>query len=335
MLRISRLFKGRVVAIGVAVVMGTVIAGLDNTTQAQPTVRYVTIGTGGVTGVYYPAGGAICRLVNKGRRTHGIRCSVESTGGSAANIEGLRSTDLDFGVVQSDAQYAAVYGKAPFEANGPFKELRSVFALHPEPFTVVARADAGIESFADIKGKRVNIGNPGSGQRGTMEAVMMALGWTVNDFAQTMELTSAEQSKALCDNKVDAMVFTVGHPNASIKEATITCDTVLVNVTGDEVIRLVHDTPYYRATSVPGGMYRGTDKDIQTFGVGATVVTSSHTSEDVVYQIVKSVFENFDNFKLLHPAFGRLEKPNMVNQGLSAPLHPGAERYFKEVGLMQ
>lgn len=309
--------------------------GVGAQAQTQNPVRYVTIGTGGVTGVYYPAGGAICRLVNKGRRTHGIRCSVESTGGSADNIEGIRSADMDFGVVQSDAQYAAVHGAAPYVDKGAFKELRSLFALHPEPFTVVARADAGIKSFDDLKGKRVNIGNPGSGQRGTMEVVMAAKGWTMADFAKTSELRSAEQSKALCDGKIDAMVFTVGHPNASIKEATITCNTVLVNVDGPMIVKLLADTPYYRATTIPGGMYRGTANDIQTFGVGATVVTSSLVPEDVVYEITKSVFESFSNFQLLHPAFGHLNKSQMVSQGLSAPLHPGAERYFKEVGLLK
>lgn len=298
--------------IGRGLALGTVllIAGLSFSSfaQAQSAVRYVTIGTGGVTGVYYPAGGAICRLVNKGRRTHGIRCSVESTGGSADNIEGIRSGDLDFGVVQSDAQYAAVHGQAPFETAGQFKYLRSIFALHSEQFTVVARADAGIKTFDDLKGKRVNVGNVGSGQRGTMETVMEILGWSMADFALATELSSAEQSRALCDNKIDAMVFTVGHPNASIKEATITCDTVLVGVNGPAIEKLVSDIPYFRTTTIPAGMYRGTEHDVQTFGVSATVVTSSLVPEDVIYELVKSVFGNFESFRLLHPAFGRLEK---------------------------
>ena len=332
---ISDLIKPRGALIAVVLAGFVGLVSLPGQAQNPGAVRYITIGTGGVTGVYYPAGGAICRLVNKGRRTHGIRCSVESTGGSASNVDGIRAQDLDFGVVQSDAQFAAVHGKAPFETHGPFKDLRSVFALHPEPFTVVARADAGVRTFADLKGKRVNVGNPGSGQRGTMEAVMTALNWTMADFSKTMELTSAEQSKALCDNKVDAMVFTVGHPNASIKEATITCDTVLVDVSGPEIDAMVAKLSYFDTTTIPKGMYRGTDRDITTFGVGATVVTSSQISDELVYQIVKSVFENFENFRLLHPAFGRLNKSDMLTQGLSAPLHPGAVRYYKEIGLMK
>ncbi len=325
----------RVVGVFTLLVLAALgLAATAGHAQTPASVRYITIGTGGVTGVYYPAGGAVCRLVNKGRRTHGIRCSVESTGGSAVNIDSIRMEELDFGVVQSDAHYAAVHGNAPFEAHGPYADLRSVFALHPEPFTVVARADAGIRSFKDLKGKRVNIGNPGSGQRGTMEALMAALGWTTADFAQAMELTSAQQSKALCDNKVDAMVFTVGHPNASIKEATITCDTVLVEVSGPEIDALVGQYPYFNTNTIPKGMYRGTERDIKTFGVGATVVTSANMSDEVVYQIVHAVFENFESFRLLHPAFARLDKAAMTAQGLSAPLHPGAVRYFKEVGLM-
>ncbi|MBL4615280.1 MAG: TAXI family TRAP transporter solute-binding subunit [Magnetovibrio sp.] len=308
---------------------------LSSVAVAQTAVRYVTIGTGGVTGVYYPAGGAICRLVNKGRRMHGIRCSVESTGGSIDNIEGIRVGEFDFGVVQSDAQFAAVHGQTPFESAGKFKKLRSMFALHSEQFTVVARADAGIQTLADLKGKRVNVGNVGSGQRGTMETVMQTLGWTMNDFAEASELTSAEQSRALCDDQFDAMVFTVGHPNASINEATIACDTVLVGASGAAIKKMVAQIAYFRTTTIPGGMYRGTEHDVKTFGVSATVVTSSLIPEDMVYELVKSVFENFDSFRMLHPAFGRLEKQNMLAHGLSAPLHRGAVRYFKEVGLIK
>jgi TRAP transporter TAXI family solute receptor len=296
--------------------------------------QYVTIGTGGVTGVYYPTGGAICRLVNKTRKEHGIRCSVESTGGSVYNLNTIRAGELDMGVAQSDWQFHAYNGTSKFKDQGANKDLRAVFSVHPEPFTVVARKDSGVKNFMDLKGKRVNIGNPGSGQRGTMEVLMGALGWTNADFKLASELKSSEQSKALCDNKVDAMVFTVGHPSGSIKEASTSCDSVLVNVTGPAVDKLVADNDYYRTATVPGGMYRGTDTDTQTFGVGATFVTSSKVSEEVIYQVVKAVFENFDDFKKLHPAFANLKKEEMIKDGLSAPLHKGAAKYYKEAGLM-
>jgi TRAP transporter TAXI family solute receptor len=297
--------------------------------------KFITIGTGGVTGVYYPTGGAICRLVNKDRAQTGIRCSVESTGGSVYNVNTIRSGELDMGVVQSDVQYKALKGEGEeFESQGPYDDLRAVFSVHAEPFTVVARADSGIETFDDLKGKRVNVGNPGSGQRSTMEVLMNAKGWTMDDFALASELKSAEQSQALCDNKIDAMVFTVGHPSGSIQEATTTCDTKLIPVTGPEVDQLVEQNPYYAKAVIPGGMYRGTDDDVETFGVKATFVTSAAVPDDVVYEVTKAVFENFDDFKKLHPAFANLQQEDMVTQALSAPLHPGAEKYFKEAGLM-
>ncbi len=303
-------------------------------TDVQAANQFVTIGTGGVTGVYYPTGGAICRLVNKTKKMHGIRCSVESTGGSVYNLNTIAAGELDMGVAQSDWQYHAYNGTSKFEKQGPNKDLRAVFSVHPEPFTVVARKDSGIKNFQDLKGKRVNIGNPGSGQRGTMEIAMAAMGWTKADFKLASELKSAEQSKALCDNKVDAMVFTVGHPSGSIKEATTTCDSVMVNVTGPAIDKLVAANDYYRTATIPGGMYRGTETDTNTFGVGATFVSSAKVPADVIYNVVKAVFENFDDFKKLHPAFANLKKEEMVKDGLSAPLHDGAVKYYKEAGLM-
>ncbi len=294
--------------------------------------QFVTIGTGGVTGVYYPTGGAICRLVNKTRKTHGIRCSVESTGGSVYNLNTIRAGELDMGVAQSDWQYHAYHGTSKFEKQGANKDLRAVFSVHPEPFTVVARADSGIKNFLDLKGKRVNIGNPGSGQRGTMEIAMAAVGMTKKDFKLASELKSSEQSKALCDNKIDAMVFTVGHPSGSIKEASTSCDSVLVTVNGPAIEKLVADNDYYRTATIPGGMYRGTDADTKTFGVGATFVSSTNVPEDVIYNVVKAVFENFEDFKKLHPAFNNLVPAEMIKDGLSAPLHAGAAKYYKEMG---
>ncbi|NRP23373.1 hypothetical protein XMM379_000044 [Aliiroseovarius sp. xm-m-379] len=297
--------------------------------------EFITIGTGGVTGVYYPTGGAICRLVNKGRRDHGVRCSVESTGGSVYNINTIREGELEFGVAQSDWQYHAFNGTSKFEEAGPFEGLRAVFSVHPEPFTVVARADSGIKTFDDLKGKRVNIGNPGSGQRGTMEVLMEAKGWTTGDFALATELKASEQSAALCDNQIDAMVYTVGHPSGSIQEATTACDSVLVEVAGDDVAKLIEDNSFYRSATIPGGMYRGNDADTATFGVGATFVSSDKVSEDVVYALVKSVFENIEDFKGLHPAFANLDPKEMATAGLSAPLHPGAEKYYREAGIIE
>jgi len=312
-----------------AVAVCTVIA------PAAIAEEFVTIGTGGVTGVYYPTGGAICRLVNKGRRDHGVRCSVESTGGSVYNINTIREGELEFGVAQSDWQYHAYNGTSKFEDAGAFEGLRAVFSVHPEPFTVVARADAGISNFSDLIGKRVNIGNPGSGQRGTMETVLEAMGWTTDDLALATELKAAEQSSALCDNQIDAMVYTVGHPSGSIQEATTACESVLVAVDGPAIDALIADNDYYRSATIPGGMYRGNDADTATFGVGATFVTSADVSEEVVYILVKSVFDNIDDFRKLHPAFANLDPREMATAGLSAPLHPGAAKYYREQGWIE
>lgn len=311
----------------------TVAVGITPIPEAAAN-QFVTIGTGGVTGVYYPTGGAICRLVNKDRKEHGIRCTVESTGGSIYNLNTIAAGDLDLGVVQSDWQYHAYHGTSTFEAAGPNKDLRALFSIHPEPFTVVARADSGVRNFQDLKGKRVNIGNPGSGQRSTTEVVLEALGWTVDDFRLASELKPAEQSAAMCDNRVDAIVYVVGHPNGSIQEATTACDSVLVNVTGPEIDKLIAERDYYRTATVPGGMYRGNNQDTATFGVGATFVSSAKVPDDVIYQVVKAVFDNFEDFKRLHPAFENLKKEEMVKDGLSAPLHSGAIKYYKEAGLM-
>ena len=324
--------KGLVLSI--ALLFGFVVLMGAAPAPVKAEQQFVTIGTGGVTGVYYPTGGAICRLVNKTRKVHGIRCSVESTGGSVYNLNTIAAGELDMGVAQSDWQYHAYNGTSKFKDAGPNKDLRAVFSVHPEPFTVVARQDSGIKNFEDLKGKRVNIGNPGSGQRGTMEVVMAAYGWTKDDFKLASELKSAEQSQALCDNKVDAMVFTVGHPSGSIKEATTSCDSVMVEVAGPAIDKLVAENDYYRTAVIPGGMYRGTDTDTKTFGVGATFVTSAKVPEDVIYNVVKAVFENFDDFKKLHPAFDVLKKEEMIKDGLSAPLHDGAVKYYKEAGLM-
>lgn len=301
--------------------------------HAEDTV--IRIGTGGKTGVYFPTGGAICRLVNRGTAEHGVKCLVESTGGSVSNLKAIRSGTLDFGIAQSDWQFHSYKGSSKFAKQGPFKDLRAVFSLHPEPFTLLARKEAGIATFEDLKGKRVNIGNLGSGSRGTMDVAMAAKNMTVADFTLVTELKSADQARAVCDNKIDAMVFTVGHPSGSIKEATTQCDTVLVKVGGPEIDALIEDNPYYRTAVIPGGMYKGNPEDTSTFGVGATLVSSTSVPNEVVSIVVKAVFENMRRFRRLHPALGILKAEQMVKDGLSAPLHEGAKSVYTERGLVK
>lgn len=313
---------------------GLVWGGAVSVSATAAEQTFVTIGTGGVTGVYYPTGGAICRLVNKGRKEHGIRCSVESTGGSVYNINTIRGGELDMGVAQSDWQYHAYNGTSRFEEAGPFKELRAVFSVHPEPISIIARADSGIKTVDDLVGKRVNIGNPGSGTEATWQVMWGAMGRSNDDLKLAAQMKSAETPAALCDNKIDAFFWAVGNPAALNKEATTTCDAVFAEVSGPAIDKLVADNPYYSKTAIPGGMYRGNPNDIPTFGVGATFVTSTAVSADVIYEVVKAVFENFDDFKKLHPAFAHLTEKDMVTKNLSAPIHDGAAKYYKERGWM-
>lgn len=324
--------KNRPIGVGLAATLAGALAAGPIAAQEQ---SFVSVGTGGVTGVYYPVGGAICRLMNQTRREHGIRCSVESTSGSVFNVNAIRGGDLEFGVVQSDVQYNAYNGEADFADAGPQEDLRAVFSLHPEPLTVVARADSGVQSFDDLMGKRVNIGVPGSGARALMDLLVAEKGWTNSDFSLAAELAPAEQSAALCDNNIDAFSYTVGHPAGAIQEATTTCDSVIVPVEGEAVDALVEENSYYFKAVIPGDMYRGNPDDVNTFGVGATVVTTADVPEDTVYIFVKSVFDDFEGFKALHPALANLTPEEMVSQGNSAPLHPGAERYYREEGWIE
>lgn len=314
------------------IVAAALAAAFAVPTTATAETTFIKIGTGGQTGVYYQVGQAICRLVNRNKAAQ-LNCTAPSTGGSVANLNSIKAGQLSMGVAQSDWQFHAYNGTSKFKNDGAFKDLRAVFSVHAEPFTVLARKGAGIKNFDDLKGKRVNVGNVGSGQRGTMEVVMGLKGWKMSDFSLASELKSSEQAKALCDNKVDAIIFTVGHPNGSIKEASTTCDTVLVPVTGDAITKLIADKPYYAAATIPGGMYKGSPNDTTTFGVGATFVTSAKVPDKVVYAVVKAVFDNMRRFRRMHPAFRNLDPKKMVVDNLSAPVHPGAMKYYKEKGL--
>ena len=297
--------------------------------------KYTNIGTGAITGVYYPAGGAICRLLNRGRNEHGIRCSVESTGGSVSNLNAIRNGGIEFGIVQSDWQYSAYNGSGFFADQSPFKELRSVFSLYTETFTIAVSEKSGIKTLDDIVGKKINFGPLGSGMYATMEVLMAAKGWNKDTFSSITYLQPSEQPSALCEDKIDVMIYAAGNPNGVLQEATQTCKVKLIPIDDKTISKLIDLNPYYVKASIPGGMYANNQENVSTFGVKASLVTSNKMSDDVVYQITKAVFENFDNFKTLHPVFSSLKKDEMVNQGNSAPMHPGASKYFKEVKLIK
>jgi TRAP transporter TAXI family solute receptor len=310
---------------------GWLIAGLLAAGPAAATE--IVIGTASEAGVYFQLGRAICHYVNLGTAEHGITCRAEPTEGSIFNLENLRAGRLQLGVVQSDWQHHAFQGTSHFSGAGPFEELRALFSAHGEPFTVVARRDAGFTKLDDLKGGRVNLGNPGSGQRATMDVVLQAKGWTEAEFMLAEALPASQQSLALCHARIQAMVYTVGHPNPSVDKAVGLCDAVIVEVKDAAIDKLVAENPFYAYTQVPGGLYAGNPEPVTTFGVKATLVSSAAVDADLIHAVVAAVFDNLDQFKLAHPAFASLEPATMAADALSAPLHEGAARYFATVGL--
>ncbi len=317
----------------VALVFGFVVYMGSMPAEVQAKTTFVTIGTGGITGVYYPTGGAIAKIVNKKRKEYGIRCTVESTGGSVFNVNAIMEGDLEFGVVQSDRQYQAVNGMKDWKDKGPQKDLRAVFSIHPESVTLVAAVDAGINDIMDLKGKKVNIGNFGSGQRGNAIDALEAVGIDIEKDIKAEAIKAAESAGLLQDGRIDAFFYTVGHPNGSVKEATAGKREVrFATIKGVE--KLLDKYPYYAKSFIPVKNYPGAknSEDVQTFGVKATFCTSAKVPADVVYAITKEVFENFEAFKKLHPAYQVLTKESMLD-GLSAPIHEGAMKYYKEAGL--
>ena len=325
------LILGVVLMFGFALVIGCGPSGEKE--AATPKTTFITIGTGGITGVYYPTGGAIARIVNKKKDVYGIRCTVESTGGSVFNVNAIMAGDLQFGVVQSDRQYQAINALAEWKDKGKQEDLRAVFSIHPESITLVAAVDADINDIADLRGKRVNIGNPGSGQRQNSIDALEAVGIDYKKDLIAEGIKASESASLLQDGRIDAFFYTVGHPSGSIKEATAGARKVrFASVTG--VDSLLAKYPYYAKAYVPVNLYPGAEntENVDTFGVKATFVTSAKVPDDVVYAITKEVFDNFDDFKKLHPAYAVLTKEGML-EGLSAPLHPGALKYYKEAGL--
>ena len=325
-----------------ALIATTVLTGLGFALVPQASAaekRFITIGTGGPTGVYFVVGNAICRMIHKeaaeGRkkgRKHGIRCSAPSSNGSTYNIAQISEDEFDFGVAQSDWQYHSYKGSSDKVTHN--KELRSVFSIHPEPYQLIARSDSGIKKWKDMKGKRFNMGNPGSGQHATTELLMELYKTPKSYFSLVTEMTSTEHSKALCDGKIDAYGYVVGVPNAGVSVATDGCGAKIVSLDTDVEAGLIKKFPFYGSVTIPKGVYKSTTEAVKTFGGYATLVSSSKVPNDVVYELVRAVMENLDDFKALHPAFQLLTPKGMLKNGNSAPVHEGAARYYREKGLM-
>ncbi len=315
--------------------LAVLLAGVAATVMPAPghaAQTLVTLGTGGVVGVYYPLGRTLCRFVTAGRRHHNVRCTAQATTGSVFNIDGVLAGDMALGIAQSDIQYYAMKGIGPYE-DKPKPKLRALFSVYPELFTLVARHDAGIRGFADLKGKRVNIGDAGSGTRATMELVMRAFGITSSDFKLAAEFKFVEMAPALCDNKIDAFVLVGGHPNPIFAEAAAECEIDIVPVTGPPIDRLIAANPFYAKADVPGGLYRGAKDAQPTFGPLATIVVSADMSDETAYVITKAVFDSFDDFKRMHPALSGMTRQAAL-AGNTVPIHPGALKYFTEQGLV-
>lgn len=310
---------------------GLVLGGL---TAAQAAPRFITIGTGGITGVYYPTGGAIAKIVNAQKEKYNLRATVESTGASVFNINAVLSGDLDFGITQADRQYQAYKGLAEWEGK-PQKDLRSVFALAPEAVTLVVSEESGIKTLKDAKGKILNIGNPGSGNRQNAIDVIAAEGLNYEKDLKAESVKAADAPRMMQDGRIDGFFYTVGHPNGNIKEATAGKRKArLVPITN--VDSLLQECPYYSRTVIDISQYPEAlnKENVPTVGMLATLVTSAKQPDDVVYAVTKEVFENLDEFKKLHPALASLTKESML-EGLTAPLHPGAEKYYREIGLIK
>lgn len=291
----------------------------------------ILIGGGSVTGVYYQVALQTCKIMNK-HSGGKYNCVGRPALGSVFNINAVKRGLLDFGVAQSDRNYQATNGTADWEGK-PMAELRSVMSMHPETVLLMTRKDTGIKSVMDLKGKTVNIGNPGSGQRGNAEDILRIYGIDQKKDINAEGLQQSEASRALIDQKVDAFFYTVGNPSAAIEEPANSIDADLVSINSDGIRKFISDKPYYVMATIPAGTYKGIDHDTETFAVKATVITSTAVSEEMVYDYVKTVFENLEELKGLHAAF-RILKPKDMLGGLTAPLHPGAMKYYKERGLM-
>lgn len=314
-------------------VVGCLIILSSSPTLAAPK-KHIKIGTAGIGGVYYSAGSAICRFLNKNKAKHNINCSVETTGASIFNLNAVRNGDIDLGIAQSDWQYHAYKGSNKFKDIGADKKLRTVFSLHGELLTLVVRPDAHITKFEDLKDKRVNIGDVGSGTRATIEMILKAKNWTIRDFSLATGLKSSEHASALCDNNIDAFFYIAGHPHNTIQEATTTCGAKLVDIRSKDINKIVESNPFYVYGTIPASLYFGNEKPIDTFGMKATLVTSSDMPDDVIYELTSAVFNNLIDMGRFHPSLRLLEKEKMIKEGITAPIHKGALKFYKEKGLI-
>ncbi|MFV2037535.1 MAG: TAXI family TRAP transporter solute-binding subunit [Paracoccaceae bacterium] len=321
------------------IVAGAVAAlmAISGASVAQE-AKYVNIGTGGIGGDFYPSGGYICNLLNKGRKKYGynIRCTVESTAGSVANLRSIQAGELSVGLSEADSQLASWNGTGSFEAVGANKDLRYLFALGADVMHVVTRKDTGVTNFLDLKGMVVNTGNAGSGTEALINTALKAYGSSPDEFfKQVTKLTSREQAQALCDGKIDAFIYPVAISGATIAEATNTCDAVVVSWNDADISAMIDGVGYFSPMVIPAGTYRGQDSDSTTWAMPATILADVNADDEVIYNLVKAVFDNFEDLKKQSSIYTGATREGAVTAGRSVPYHPAALRYYKEVGLIK
>ncbi len=329
--------KSKMKVIFAACLIASVIFNVSPS-RLQAADVFITIGGADFSGVYYPTGLAIADIINNKRQYYGIRATVEATPGSVFNLNAITAGYLEFGLAQADKQYQAVNGLAEWAKNGPQKELQAVFSIHHESLTLVAAVDAGINTISDLKGKRVNLGNPGSGQHRNAIDALKTVDLNPKKDIYPHKVKAFEAPALLQDNRIDAFFCTVGHPSETIQMALSGPRKVrIIPISGPAIDNLIADKKFYTKTMIPvQRLYPDLEDhiDVMTFGVIATLCTSSRLPVDLVYTVTKEVFENLDGFRRQHPALVDLTKEGML-EGLSAPFHPGALKYFSEAGLMK
>lgn len=297
------------------------VAALALPLQAA-TPAYLTIGTGPLNGVYYPTGGAICRLLNEETASHGLHCSVQSTSGSLANLKALHQGKVQLALVQSDVVHHAAHSTGPFMGQAPDDQLRSLYRLHQESLTLLASANSNINTLADIEGKRVDLGNPGSGEHITSQALLDAMGWQAKSFAPVIPAAANNRLEGLCDGTLDAAFVVAGHPNQAIGDLTGRCKARLIPIEGEQVDALLKQHPYYQRSRIGANLYPGQPSGVNTFAVTAELVALASLPEGEVRTVRDVLSGRLKQFTRLHPALTALTLEGMQGEA-EVPRHAG------------
>ena len=293
----------------------------------------LAIATGGVTGIYYQIGAAICRLLRDHPPAHAIDCRTEGSAGSIANLLSLGQDEVPLALAQADSLHDAVTGTGGFANRPPDTRLRALFSPVVETFLVLSRAGDSATQIADLKGHRVNIGPPASGTEVTFRQLMAARGWSDTDFTALLGIRSSQQAAALCGGRVDAIAFVAANPVPVVQEATFSCAARLLPLDQQFTNMIIEHHPYYVPATVPGGVYPNNPQPTPTIGVRGVVVASAATPDELVYEVTRTVFKNVTELRTLHLAFADVVADEMLHQCMFAPIHPGAARYYREAGL--